>query len=77
MSLFLIYDAENAEYLLQPAGYAVLAAALIVLLAVLPNIGRKKNRPLKTKQLVFCAAAMALAAARSASARMVRGVVPA
>ena len=65
MSLFLIYDAENAEYLLQPAGYAVLAAALIVLLAVLPNIGRKKNRPLKTKQLVFCAAAMALAVVTS------------
>lgn len=65
MSLFLVYDAENAEYLLQPAGYVVLAAVLIVLLAVLPNIGRKKNRPLKTKQLVFCAAAMALAVVTS------------
>ncbi|MDO5411217.1 MAG: energy-coupled thiamine transporter ThiT [Lachnospiraceae bacterium] len=61
MSLFLTYDAQNAEYLLKPAGYAVLAAALILLLIVLPNIGRQKHRPMKTKQLVFCSAAMALA----------------
>lgn len=61
MSLFLIYDAENAEYLLQPAGYAILALALILLLIALSNIGRKKNRPMKTRQLVFCAVSMALA----------------
>ena len=30
MSLFLIYDAENYEYILQPAGYVVLAALLFI-----------------------------------------------
>lgn len=61
MSLFLIYDAEKAEYVLQPGGYAVLVIAILLLLFTLPNIGRKKNRPMKTRQLVFCSVSMALA----------------
>ena len=61
MSLFLTYDAENAEYLLQPAGYAVLIVAFLLILVAFSNIGRKKNRPLKTRQLVFCSVSIALA----------------
>ena len=30
MSMFLVYDAENYEYILQPAGYVVLVVILIV-----------------------------------------------
>ena len=47
MSLFLIYDAENYEYILQPAGYAVLVIlllALIVLDRINQTIRRNKRR---------------------------------
>lgn len=65
MSLFLVYDEVNAEYLLQPAGYAVLILCMAALLVVIANIGRTKNRPMKTRQLAFCAVAMALATVAS------------
>lgn len=61
MSLFLTYDAENMEYILQPGGYAVLVAAILLLFIILPNIGRQKHRPMKTRQLVFCSVSIALA----------------
>lgn len=66
MSMFLIYDAENAEYLLQPAGYAVLAVLMLLLLAAILFLGRKKHSSrMSTRQLVFCAICMALATVTS------------
>lgn len=62
MSMFFIYDAENYEYLLQPAGYAVLALLLIVLLLSIRVLGKKTPAgPMGTRQLVFCAVSIALA----------------
>ncbi|MCI8400836.1 MAG: energy-coupled thiamine transporter ThiT [Lachnospiraceae bacterium] len=66
MSMFLIYDAENAEYLLQPAGYGILAVLLLALLAAILVPGGRKTPAgeagsRKTKEMVFCAAAIALA----------------
>lgn len=72
MSMFLVYDAENAEYLLQPAGYAVLALFLVLLFVSV--YGRRKEKTTsgsgvehlrQTKSLVFCAAAIALATVTS------------
>lgn len=61
MSMFLIYDAENAEYLLQPAGYVVLAVLMLLLLAVILFLGRKKQAVrMSTRELVFCAICIAL-----------------
>ena len=42
MSLFLIYDAENYEYILQPAGYAVLVVLLLALIVLVGRLGRRK-----------------------------------
>ena len=42
MSLFLIYDAENYEYILQPAGYAVLVILLLALIVLVGRLGRRK-----------------------------------
>lgn len=62
MSMFFIYDAENYEYLLQPAGYGVLALLLIALLLSIRVLGKKTPAgPMGTRQLVFCAVSIALA----------------
>lgn len=62
MSMFLIYDAENYEYILQPAGYGVLVLLLAGLLLCIRLLGKKDAAsPMKTKQLVFCAVSIALA----------------
>ena len=74
MSLFLIYDAENYEYILQPAGYAVLVVLLLALIVMVGRLGRRKadgqrmegyGRSLDTKKMVFCAMAIALATVTS------------
>ena len=72
MSLFLIYDAENYEYLLQPAGYVVLAVLLMGLLVLVGRIGGRmlecsaeKRTSLDTKKMVFSAMAIALATVTS------------
>lgn len=66
MSLFLIYDAENYEYILQPAGYALLVFLLLALLLCIRVLGRKETvRQVKTKQLVFCSVSIALATVAS------------
>ena len=41
MSKFLIYDAENYEYILQPAGYAVLVILLAALIVLVGRLGRR------------------------------------
>ena len=62
MSHFLVYDAENAEYLLQPLGYAALIILMALLLVCSAFLGKqKRSRQMRTKELVFCAMAMALA----------------
>ena len=62
MSHFLVYDAENAEYLLQPLGYAALIILMALLLVCAAFLGKqKRSRQMRTKELVFCAMAMALA----------------
>ena len=62
MSHFLVYDAENAEYLLQPLGYAALIILMALLLICAAFLGKqKRSRQMRTKELVFCAMAMALA----------------
>jgi len=43
MSMFLIYDAENYEYILQPAGYAVLVILLAALIILVGRLGRRKT----------------------------------
>ena len=68
MSMFFVYDAENAEYLLQPGSYAVLTVLLILLLlSVRGRKGHKsqKKQKMKTQEMVFCAAAIGLATAAS------------
>lgn len=78
MSLFLIYDAENYEYILQPAGYVVLAVLLVGLLILIGHLGRRGQaygqtqgmgtagrKTLDTKKMVFCAMAIALATVTS------------
>ena len=72
MSLFLTYDAENYEYILQPAGYVVLAALLIGLLVLVGHLGRREKeistgqrQAMDTKKMVFCAMAIALATVTS------------
>ncbi len=66
MSMFLIYDAENYKYILQPAGYGLLALLLIGLLLSIRLFGKNESSvPMKTKQLVFCAVSIALATVTS------------
>lgn len=66
MSMFLIYDAENYEYILQPAGYLLLAVILIALLASIRIFSKKdSSRQMSTRQLVFCSMSIALATAAS------------
>ena len=62
MSMFLIYDSEKYEYILQPGGYLLLAFILLALLASIRLFGAKSG-PSKpgTKRLVFCSMSMALA----------------
>ena len=66
MSLFLTYDAENYEYILKPLGYAALAFIFAILLLAIAALSRKgATRRMRTKELVFCAMAMALATVTS------------
>ncbi|MDO4329264.1 MAG: energy-coupled thiamine transporter ThiT [Lachnospiraceae bacterium] len=66
MSMFLIYDAENYEYILQPAGYLLLAVILIALLASIRIFSKKdSSRQMSTRQLVFCSMSIALATVTS------------
>ena len=66
MSTFLIYDAENSEYLLRPLGYAALAVLLLALLAcIFLFAGKHSSRKMKTTELVFCAMAIALSTVTS------------
>ncbi len=63
MSFFLSYSAENEEYLLKPAGYGLVILLFAAILVGLHLLGRSasKSRHLQTRQLVYCAGAMALA----------------
>ncbi len=61
MSLFVTYDAEAYEYLLQPAGYGVLILLMLASLLLPSFISSRKNQALSAKQLSFCAIAIALA----------------
>lgn len=66
MSMFLVYDAENYEYILQPAGYAALALLFIGLLLCIRLFGKREaSAPMQTKKLVFCAVSIALATVTS------------
>ncbi len=72
MSMFLVYDAENYEYILQPAGYAVLVVLLVSLLVLVGHLGRREKEissgqrhALDTKKMVFSAMAIALATVTS------------
>lgn len=62
MSLFLIYDSENYEYILQPLGYMLLAFILLAVLASIRFLGPKSvSSKNKTRELVFCSMSVALA----------------
>jgi len=63
MSFFLTYSAENEEYLLKPAGYLLVIILLAAMIFILHLLGRSssKSQKLQTRQLVYCAGAMALA----------------
>lgn len=63
MSLFLTYSAESEEYLLKPAGYAALILLFAAILAGIHFMSKpvSKSGPVRTRRLVTCAAAMALA----------------
>ena len=67
MSMFLVYDAENYEYILQPAGYVVLVVILIALLLAAAALGKNKKAEgaVPAKKLTFCAMAIALATVTS------------
>lgn len=61
-----MYDAENYEYLLKPLGYAALGVLLLLLLAcIVLFAGKHGSGKMGTKELVFCAMAMALATVTS------------
>ena len=62
MSTFLIYSEEDYAYLLQPAGYAVLIAALLIIF-IAGNfiISKKEAKTITSKQLAFSGIAIALA----------------
>jgi thiamine transporter len=62
MSFFLTYSAEDAEYILKPAGYI---AVILLLAAVffgfqILSKSHDKTKPQKTRQMVYCGGAMAL-----------------
>ncbi|MCI8950799.1 MAG: energy-coupled thiamine transporter ThiT [Lachnospiraceae bacterium] len=62
MSMFLIYNAEKCEYILQPGGYLLLAAILLALLVSIRIFGAKSGQSKPgTKCLVFCSTSIALA----------------
>lgn len=63
MSMFLTYQAESEEYLLKPAGYVVLILLLAAVLASIHFMSKPASKPgpVRTRRLVTCAAAMALA----------------
>lgn len=63
MSFFLTYSAGNEEFFLKPAGYVLLILLFAAILAGIYLSGRSATRTkqLKTRQLVYCAGAMALA----------------
>ena len=65
MSLFLTYDAENYEYLLTTWGYAALIIVMLIVLLLTSFLGKKESKKMSTKQLVYCAIAMALAVVTS------------
>lgn len=67
MSFFLTYAAESEEYLLKPAGYVLLVIILAALLAAIHLMSKStvKAAQMQTKQLVYCAAAIALATVTS------------
>ncbi len=67
MSLFLVYDADRYEYILQPGGYVLMAVILVALIiAAGAVVGRqKKASVMDTKTLVFCSMAIALATVTS------------
>ncbi len=67
MSLFLVYDASKYEYILQPAGYVLMAVVLVALIIAAGAIaGReKKSAVMDTKTLVFCSMAIALSTVTS------------
>lgn len=67
MSFFLTYSQESGEFLLKPAGYGLLILLFVVLffgIHLLSKSSHKTNQ-LKTRQLVYCAGAMALAVVAS------------
>lgn len=63
MSFFLTYSPEKEEYLLKPAGYVLVLVLLAAIFIALHFLGKSavKSRKLQTRQLVYCAGAMALA----------------
>jgi thiamine transporter len=62
MSRFLIYSQEDYAYLLQPAGYAVLIAALVATFIIGHLLFRNKlAKKVTSKQIAFSGIAMALA----------------
>lgn len=63
MSFFLTYSTESGEYLLKPAGYVLMILVLAGILFGLHLLSGSSHptRQLKTRQLVTCAGAMALA----------------
>ena len=67
MSFFLTYSAESEEYLLKPAGYLLVIVLFAAIFFALHLLGRSssKSQKLQTRQLVYCAGAMALATVTS------------
>lgn len=63
MSFFLTYSAESEEYLLKPAGYLLVVVLFAAIFFTPHLLGRSssKSQKLQTRQLVYCAGAMALA----------------
>lgn len=61
MSFFLTYDAEQMEYYLTGPGYAALIALMVLVLLIPRLLSPTEGKRISTKQLVYCAIAMALA----------------